>query len=264
MGSRPHEGVLPRGRLRATARVYWLMAFLAALAFFGCILLHELGHAVVARSRKMRIRGITLFLFGGVAEIEDEPPSAPAELLMAIAGPLVNVALAAILGSLAWLGYHQGWPPPLVIVLGHLAAINAPGDNVQPDPGLPARRRPRAEGDPVGSDGRPAEGDLRATLVGQGFAWILIAWGVVNFFAGNWIEGVWIGLIGLFLGEAAQAGYRQVLVRRAVEGEPVRRFMNTDPITVPPSLDLRKWVEDYVYRHHRKAFPVVSDAPWKA
>ena len=64
------------------------------------------------------------------------------------------------------------------------------------------------------------EGIYWATLVGQGFAWILIVWGVVNFFAGNWIEGIWSGLIGLFLSKAAQAGNQQALVRKALEGEP--------------------------------------------
>jgi Zn-dependent protease len=79
---------------------YWIMGLVTALAFFTCILLHELGHAVVARRRGMPIRGITLFLFGGVAELGDEPPSAATEFLMAIAGPVVSVILALILWAL--------------------------------------------------------------------------------------------------------------------------------------------------------------------
>jgi hypothetical protein len=95
--------------------------------------------------------------------------------------------------------------------------------------------------------------------VGRAFAGILILWGVLNVLSGNWLGGVWIGLIGLFLSNAAQASYQQVLVHDALEGEPVRRFMNPDPITVSPSLDLRRWVNDFVYRYHRKTFPVVSE-----
>jgi CBS domain-containing protein len=109
-----------------------------------------------------------------------------------------------------------------------------------------------------------ALGNLRratywAALAGRGFAALLIALGVLCLFSGQVFQGVWLGLIGLFLSDAARGGYEQVLVRQVLRGEPVSRFMTADPVVVPPSLDLRSWVEDYVYRHHRKAFPVVSD-----
>lgn len=239
--------------------VYWLLASLSALAFFGCILLHELGHAVVARSRGMPIRGITLFLFGGVAELGDEPTSAPTELLMAITGPAVSLVLAILLGSLAWLGYHQGGPPQVVIVLGYLAAINVLVMTFNLIPAFPLDGGRVLRAILWGATGNLRRATYWASLIGRGFAWILIAWGLLNFFAGSWLDGIWISLIGLFLSNAAQAGYQQVLVRKALEGEPVRRFMNVSPIMVPPSLNLRTWVEDYVYHHHRKAFPVVSE-----
>ncbi len=103
---------------------YWIMGLVTALLFFTCILLHELGHAVVARSHGMPIQGITLFLFGGVAELGDEPPSAKTEFLMAIAGPLVSLMLAILCWLLALVGYRAGWPHPVVLVLGYLAVIN--------------------------------------------------------------------------------------------------------------------------------------------
>jgi CBS domain-containing protein len=98
-----------------------------------------------------------------------------------------------------------------------------------------------------------------AALLGQGFAWLLIAVGVLQFFRGNVIGGLWLGLIGMFLNNAARSSYQMVLVRQALQGEPVRHFMNPEPVVVPPSLDLRHWVEDYVYRYHRKLFPVASN-----
>ena len=103
---------------------YWVMGLVTALAFFSCILLHELGYAVVARARGMPIRGITLFLFGGVAELGAEPSSAQTELFMAVAGPVVSVILAIGFWLLAVAGFNGGWPHAVVIVLGYLGAIN--------------------------------------------------------------------------------------------------------------------------------------------
>lgn len=238
---------------------YWLMGLVAALAFFGCILLHELGHAVVARSQGMPIRGITLFLFGGVAEMEEEPDSAGVEFLMAIAGPIVSAILVMVLGFLAWLGYHQGWPHPAVIIIGYLAFINALVLAFNLVPAFPLDGGRVLRSILWGATGNLRWATRWAALLGQAFAWLLIAWGVLEFFLGNWPGGILTGLIGLFLIGAARGGYQQVLVRQALQGEPVRRFMNPDPIAVPPALDLDQWVEKFVYRYHRKTFPVVND-----
>jgi Zn-dependent protease/CBS domain-containing protein len=237
---------------------YWIMGLITALAFFGCIVLHELGHAIVARARGMSIRGITLFLFGGVAEIGDEPPSAATEFLMAIAGPAVSVVLAIVCWIVAVVGYQGGWPHPVVIILGYLGAINALVLAFNLIPAFPLDG-----GRVLRSILWAATGNLRkstywASLAGRAFAWFLIGVGILQFFTGNWLGGIWMGLIGLFLNSAAQGSYQQVLVREMLQGEPVRRFMNPDPIVVPPSLDLLHWVEDSVYRYHHRAFPVVA------
>jgi Zn-dependent protease/CBS domain-containing protein len=238
---------------------YWIMGLIGALAFFVCVVLHELGHAIVARSLGMPIRGITLFLFGGVAELGDEPVSAGVEFLMAIAGPAVSLILAIGLGVLAWIGYNGGWAPEVVLVVGYLAFINALLLAFNLIPAFPLDG-----GRVLRSILWAVTGNLRrathwASVLGQGFAWLLIAFGIFQFFAGNWVSGIWLGLIGLFLNSAARSSYQQVLIRQALQGEPVRHFMNPQPIVVPSSLDLRQWVEDYVYRYHRKAFPVVSN-----
>ena len=241
------------------ASSYWIMGLIGALAFFVCVVLHELGHAIVARSLGMPIRGITLFLFGGVAELGDEPVSAGVEFLMAIAGPAVSLILAIVLAVLAWVGYNGGWAPEVVLVLGYLSFINGLVllFNLIPAFPLDGGRVLRSILWAVTGRLRPAT--HWASVLGQGFAWLLIALGIFEFFGGNIIGGIWLGLIGLFLNHAARTSYQQVLIRQALQGEPVRHFMNTQPIVVPSSLDLRHWVEDYVYRYHRKAFPVVAD-----
>lgn len=238
---------------------YWIMGLIAALAFFVCILLHEWGHALVARSRGMPVRGITLFLFGGVSELGDEPASASTEFLMAIAGPIVSFVLGIGFALLAWAGYHGSWSPPLVMILGYLAFINLLVLAFNLIPAFPLDGGRVLRSILWGATGNLQQATYWASIAGQAFAWLLIVWGVVQFFTGNWLGGIWSGLIGLFLKNAAQSGYDQVLIRQALQGEPVRRFMNSQPIVVPPSLDLLHWVEDYVYRFHRKVFPVASD-----
>jgi len=238
---------------------YWFMGLIAALAFFGCILLHEMGHAIMARSRGMSIRGINLFLFGGVAELEDEPPSAATEFLMAIAGPIVSVILGVGFALLAWAGYYGGLMPPAVMILGYLAFINLLVLVFNLVPAFPLDGGRVLRSILWGATGDLRRATLWASRAGQAFAWLLIFWGVMQFFTGNWLGGIWTGLIGLFLNTAAQSSYQQVLIRQALQGEPVRRFMSSEPIVVPPSLDLLRWVEDFVYRYHHKAFPVVSD-----
>jgi Zn-dependent protease/CBS domain-containing protein len=238
---------------------YWTMGAIAALSFFACILLHELGHAVVARARGMPIRGITLFLFGGVAEMEGEPPSAGSEFLMAVAGPAVSALLIGLFWGLSWVGAVSGWPVQVVVVLLYLAWINTAVLIFNLIPAFPLDG-----GRVLRSILWGVLGDLRratkwASLMGQGFAVFLIIFGVMQFVMDNVIGGLWLGLIGLFLKQAAESGYRQVLIREALQGEPVRLFMTREPVSVPPSIDLKRWVEDYVYPQHRKFFPVMSD-----
>jgi Zn-dependent protease/CBS domain-containing protein len=239
--------------------VYWLMGLVTALAFFACIVLHEFGHALVARSRGMPIRGITLFLFGGVSELGEEPPSAGTEFLMAVAGPIVSAVLALLFGVVAVLGYRGGWSPPVVMVLGYLATINAVVLVFNMVPAFPLDGGRVLRSILWGATGNVREATRLASLAGQGFAWFLIAVGVLELFSEQWLAGIWTGLIGLFLNTAARSSYQQVLIRQALQGEPVRRFMNPEPIVVSPSLDLHHWVEDFVYRYHHRAFPVASD-----
>jgi Zn-dependent protease len=249
----------PGAPLDLGAGTYWIMGFVTALGLFTCILLHELGHAVVARAGGMPIRGITLFMFGGVAELGGEPESASGEFLMAIAGPAVSVILAVVLGLSAWIGAHAGWPHPIVMVVGYLSFLNLMllAFNLVPAFPLDGGRVLR-------SLIWAASGNLRSAtyataMIGQIFAGLLIALGLLQFLVGIWIGGLWMCLIGWFLLNAARTGYHQVLIRQALEGEPVSVFMNRDLIVVPPAIDLRDWVHDYVYRHHHQTYPVVSE-----
>jgi Zn-dependent protease/CBS domain-containing protein len=238
---------------------YWAMAGVAALAFFACIVLHELGHAVVARSLGMPMRGITLFLFGGVAEMEGEPPSAGSEFLMAIAGPAVSLVLAIVFGVLYLFGAGAGWPVQAVGVFAYLGQINAILLIFNMVPAFPLDGGRVLRSLLWGASGDSRWATRWASFAGQGFSWVLFGLAVLEFFTSNIVGGIWLGLIGMFLNNAAKSSYQQLVIRDALRGEPVRRFMCQTPTVVPPSVDLRHWVEDYVYRYHRKVFPVASN-----
>lgn len=237
----------------------WLLALLTALGFFLCIVLHELGHAVTARQLDIPINGITLFLFGGVAEMEGEPPTPLREFLMAIAGPLVTVALTLLFGALWLVGASLDWAKSIQLVCQNLTYINfwVLAFNLVPAFPLDGGRVLRSI--LWGATNNLRRATHGASLIGQAFAFFLIAVAMLLLFGGNFVGGIWLGLIGLFLNNAARSSYTSVLLREALTGEPVSRFMSRDPIVAPPWITLRDWVEDYVYRHHRKMFPVVAE-----
>jgi Zn-dependent protease/CBS domain-containing protein len=237
---------------------YWIMGLATALGFFACILLHELGHAVVARAQGMPIRGITLFLFGGVAEIEGEPRSASNEFFMAIAGPVVSLVLGVLFCAMALTG-RAALPLPIAVVLGYLGVLNLVVLAFNLIPAFPLDGGRVLRSIFWGATGNLKKSTRWAAFIGQLFAWLLIARGIVFFFGGDWLNGIWMGLIGIFLNNAAKTGYQQVLIRQALQNEPVRQFMNPEPISVPPTITVLQWVEDYVYRFHRKTFPVIAD-----
>jgi Zn-dependent protease len=240
-----------------SAPTYWLMGIAGAAGLFLSIVFHELFHSLVARRFGLPMTGITLFIFGGVAEMDDEPPSPKAEFYMAVVGPLSSAALSFALLAVYTAG--RGVLPVAVSgVLNYLALLNLilAGFNL-----LPAF--PLDGGRVLRSILWQWKKNLRwatriASAIGSGFGLLLIFIGLLSLMTGNFIGGVWQAMIGLFLRSAAQASYRQVVVRKALEGETVKRFMNKEPVTVPPSLTINSLVNDYIYQYHYKMFPVIE------
>lgn len=237
---------------------YWIMGAAGALGLFLSIIFHELCHSLVATRYGIPMKGITLFIFGGVAEMDDEPPSAKAEFLMAIAGPLSSVVLGLAFQGVAYAGQSLGWPGSISTVASYLGWINfiLAAFNL-----LPAF--PLDGGRVLRSILWGWKGNLRwatriSSWIGSAFGLVLIALGIINIFRGSFIGGIWWLMIGFFLRNAAQMSYSQILARKVLEGEKVRRFMVADPVTVSRALTLEEFIQDYVYRYHFKMFPVVS------
>ncbi len=242
------------------APVYWTMGAAGALGLFASIVLHEFGHAVVARREGIPMKGITLFIFGGVAEMDREPPTAKSEFRMAIAGPIVSFALALAF-YLAW-GFLQtaGVPAAVTGVLLYLAVINAVLAifNLLPAFPLDGGRVLRSVLWARSNDLRKAT--RTASQFGSFFGVLFIVLGVLSILNGNFIGGMWWGLIGLFLQGASRVSYQQVEIRRVLGGEPISRFMKTEPISVPPQIPVQEFVDDYLYRYHHHLFPVMDES----
>jgi Zn-dependent protease len=251
-------GLFPFRYRDLSQQTYWIMGIVGALGLFLSIIVHEFSHSVVARRFGIPMKGITLFIFGGVAEMGEEPPSPKAEFFMAIAGPLSSIAIALIFYGISAAG-GESISQPLGGIIRYLAWINAvlAGFNLIPAFPLDGGRVLR-------SILWHVQGSIRkatriSSSIGSGFGIFLIIMGVFHFITGNVIGGMWWFLIGMFVKSAADASYRQLVTRRALEGEPLSRFMKKDPVVVSPSIPVDRFVEDYIYKYHYKMFPIVED-----
>jgi Zn-dependent protease/CBS domain-containing protein len=251
-------GLFPFHYKNLSTQTYWIMGIVAAVGLFLSIIVHEFSHSLVARKYGMPMKGITLFIFGGVAEMEDEPPNPKVELLMAGVGPLSSIAIAAIFYGIYSLGKAIGWAEPVNGVMQYLGIINAilAGFNLLPAFPLDGGRVLRAALWHWKKNMRWAT--RISAQIGSGFGIFLIVLGFLNILRANFVGGMWWVLIGMFLQSAAKMSYRQLITRRALEGEKVRRFMNSNPVTVEPTTTVEEFVEDYVYKYHFKMFPVVN------
>jgi Zn-dependent protease/predicted transcriptional regulator len=251
-------GIFPEEYPDLPRRVYAWMGLACAIGVFFSIVFHEFSHSLVARQFGLPIKGITLFIFGGVAEMEKEPPNPTSEFLMAVAGPLASFLLAFVFYEIESIAVTWEWPVSFVGVFDKLAYINVVVAifNLVPAFPLDGGRMLRAALWKWKKDMRVAT--RISSGIGAGFGLALMLLGGLSFIQGNLIGGMWWFLIGIFLRGAAMATYQQLLLQDVLRDKPVSDFMRKDPVTVPPSITVQEWVEDYVYQHHFKMFPVVG------
>jgi len=235
----------------------WALGLAGALGLFFCILVHEFAHALVARRHGVRVGSVTLFVFGGVGDLRDEPPTPAAEFWIAVAGPATSAALAVACavpfatgltlpaiadGLLHWLLFAN----TLIAIFNMVPAFPLDGGRV------------------LRSMLWRATGSLRratriSSSLGRGVGVALMVLGGLQLLAGNWIGAIWFFLLGVWLRQAAAGSYQQVLLKEMLRGEPVRAFMKREPVAVDPGITVAEFVHDYIYRHHFKMFPVVQD-----
>lgn len=234
----------------------WLLGAITSVLFFVSVLLHELGHSLVARSQGIPVKQITLFIFGGAAEITEEPSSPGREAWLALAGPLVSLSLGGAF-MVVYAATRQGAPPVASVAL-YLGGINLSLGAFNLIPGFPL-------------DGGRV---LRALLwrlrhdmdwatrwaarAGQAVAYAFIVFGMMRAFAGDWVGGLWMAFIGLFLDGAARSTAMQLTLRNLLEGHVAAEIMSNDCQLVPPQLTLDLLVEHYWAAGNRRCYVVGS------
>lgn len=249
--------VFPESFAGFSKTTYLLMGIAGAIGLFVSIVFHEFCHSLVARRFGLPMRGITLFIFGGVAEMLEEPNRPRTEFLMAIAGPVSSVLLAMGLYFVRLLGQRLAFPEPVNSVIEYLMLLNLVLAIFNLLPAFPLDG-----GRVLRSILWAIKGNLRwatsiASQLGSGFGLFLIVMGVFRIIMGyGFVGGVWSALIGMFIRNASQMSYKQLLVRGALGGEEIWHFMKTDCVTVPPSITIEQLVNDYFYKYHFKMFPV--------
>ena len=251
-------GLFPQRYPGLSPTVYTWMGVSVAIAVFFSIVFHEFSHSIVARYFGMPIRGITLFIFGGVAEMEREPPGPKSEFLMAIAGPIASFLLAWLFWVLERFGTAASWPVPVTGVCHTIWVINLSVAvfNLVPAFPLDGGRVLRAALWHFKRNLRTAT--FVSSRIGRAFGMLLMLLGIVSFIGGNPIGGMWLFLIGLFVRGAAESSYQQMIVSEVIRDKPVSEFMRRDPVAVPPSITVEEWLNDYVYPHHYKLYPVLD------
>ncbi len=232
-----------------TQLLYWVMGIVTSLLFFASILAHELAHSLVGRANNIPIKSITLFIFGGVAQMTREARSAGAELKMAVAGPACSLAIAGLFYSV-WL-FTRNAIVPVTAMAFQLAYINVALAAFNLIPGFPLDGGRVFRSILWQVTGNYERSTRIATWVGQGVGYLFIIGGILVVFLQpfglDWFSGLWLAFIGWFLENAASVSYRQAQWRGALQGLTASQVMTSDYPVVPLSTTVSQLVQGYIF-----------------
>lgn len=234
----------------------WIAGSIISAIFFASILLHELSHSLVAKARGIPVKGITLFVFGGVSKLGREAASAREEFQIAVVGPLTSLAIGAFFAVL-WAALRAPAPAEAAIA-AYLAFVNGiiAGFNMLPGFPLDGGRVFRAA---IWARTRDLRRATRiAARAGELVAYALMAAGFIQFFLGDLIGGIWMILIGLFLRNASAGSYQETAVEQSLAGVTVHDLTRTDYVGVGPEVTVQQLVDEYILTGRGRVFPVTA------
>ena len=248
-------GYFPHALPDLPVSALWIKGLIAALLLFASVLLHEMAHSIAALHYGIPVSSITLHIFGGVSEMEREPESARSEFVIAVVGPLTSFAIALVLAAA-----NRALDPGASAraTMQYLAFVNLLLGAFNLIPGFPldGGRVLRSILWRLKGDG--AWATRVAARTGSVFALLLIGLGILRAATGEVIGGLWFVLIGLFLRQAAESSYQQVVVRRGLSPYAVRDVMTRNVMTVPADATAADIADHFFWRHHVSSFPVVD------
>ena len=242
--------------------VIWSSAILTALLFFAGLFAHELSHALVARARGLPIHKITLFLLGGMAQMEEDPHDPGTEFWVAIAGPITSGVLGLVLLAIAWaLGWVPWTPPqtPGIAILMWLGYINLTLGAFNMVPGFPLDGGRVLRAIIWGITGNAERSTTIAARIGQLVGAGFIGYGILGFLGRGGIGSLWFALIGWFIIQAAGASLMHTQMGSLLKGMRVRDVMSRDCPLVDGSMTLRDFVDEQLLKTGRRCFLVNDD-----
>lgn len=250
---------LPETVTGYTPFVYWSAGLVGAVVLLSSLLAHELTHAIVARRNGISVKGVQLWLLGGVARLSDEPTSPRTAFWVAASGPLTSFALTVVFACAAVVLRTSFASDVVVAVAWWLSSANLilAAFNMLPAAPLDGGRVLRAvlwyrQGDAVRSA-------VTAARAGRTVAALLIGLGLVEVFFGAVVGGVWLTFIGWFLYSAARDEEWSALARRTLTDVTVADVMTRDPHTVPASITINRFIEGYLLADRHSGYPVVTN-----
>jgi len=233
-----------------------LITVITVIFVFISVLIHEMSHSLVARRKGTSVEKITLFLFGGMAQIEKEPETPYSELIMAIAGPAASFVVAAIFGVIWFFTKNIAFVREPV---GYLAIINTVLGVFNILPGYPLDGGRILRSIIWKTTGNLEHATFIASTVGRVIGFMIIAVGIFFIFMGNFLNGIWLAFIGWFIQSSAQMGYRQLIFETSIKGIKVRDVMNENIVNVTKDITIQDLVDDYFMKYRFGRFPVIED-----
>ncbi len=232
---------------------YWIIGAVTAVMLFVSVLLHELGHSIIAMQYKIKVRRITLFIFGGIAEIDGEPPKASAEFWIAIAGPIVSFSLAGIFYILKFI---FGSLQSAFAIFEYLAFINLALAVFNLIPGFPLDGGRVFRAIVWGFTHNLKRATTISATVGRFFAFFFIFLGAMNILAGHVGTGIWIAFIGWFLESAASSQLHQQVLKDHLKGHTAFEAMSRDFAIIPHDTSIQEVMDNHILGIGRRSLIV--------